>query len=115
MFGPTQPIFVTSATQDFSMVIAMFIPLCICALLGIAEAATQVYLFTHNISEPSITDLSFFCFWIFKLDFGTYKIVNRALQSSLCSHETGERIYVSTQGYPCARELVGMSNVLALD
>jgi hypothetical protein len=61
------------------MIIAKFIPLCICALL-ITEAAAQ-------------------------LDFGTYEIINRASQSSLCSHETGERIYVSTQGYPCAREL----------
>ncbi|KIM90026.1 hypothetical protein PILCRDRAFT_205485 [Piloderma croceum F 1598] len=51
-----------------------------CALLGITETAAQ-------------------------LDYGTYKIINRASQSSLCSHETGERIYVSTQGYPCAREL----------
>ena len=96
------------------MIIAKFIPLWICALLGITEAAAQVYLFTHKISGASITNLSFVLL-IFKLDFGTYKIVNRALQSSLCSHETGERIYVSTQGYPCARELVGMSNVLALD
>jgi hypothetical protein len=60
MFSPTQPIFVTSATQDFRMIIAKFIPLCIGALLGITEAAAQVYLFTHKISEPSITKLSFF-------------------------------------------------------
>jgi hypothetical protein len=49
-----------------------------CALLGITETTAQVYLFTHKISEPSITNLSFFCFLIFKLDYGTYKIINRA-------------------------------------
>jgi hypothetical protein len=60
MFRPTQPIFVTSATQNFHMMIAKFIPLCICALLGITEAAAQVYLLTHKTSEPSITNPSFF-------------------------------------------------------
>ncbi|KIM88336.1 hypothetical protein PILCRDRAFT_254128 [Piloderma croceum F 1598] len=62
------------------MMLAKFITLCICALLRTNNAAAQ-------------------------LDFGVYKITNRASQSSLCSHEVGGPIYVSMQGHSCARDL----------
>lgn len=61
------------------MIIAKFIPLWICALLGITEAAAQVYLFTHKISGASITNLSF----VLLFDFQAWLWYIRNHQSSL--------------------------------
>jgi hypothetical protein len=59
--------------------IAKFIPFCLCLFNAITVAA--------------------------QLDFGTYRVINRASQSTLCSHRTGDPIYVSKEGYACSREL----------
>jgi hypothetical protein len=56
--------------------LAKFILVYICFLLGRSQATAQ-------------------------LDFGTYKIINQATESSLCSDELGQPIYVSTPGYSC--------------
>ncbi|KIM73653.1 hypothetical protein PILCRDRAFT_828953 [Piloderma croceum F 1598] len=66
----------------------MYIYFCICLLLGQSQVTA-------------------------KLDFGTYKIINQALQLSLYSHEAGQPIYVSTSGN--SSELVHMPTYLHLD
>jgi hypothetical protein len=86
--------------------LAKFILFYICFLLGRSQVTAQVRLFSsarhgqHHISA-------------LQLDFGTYKIINQASESSLCSDELGQPIYVSTPGYSCHgdRELVRMSHL----
>jgi len=60
--------------------LAKVLPFCLCALFGTNKVTAQ-------------------------LEFGTYMVINQALQTGLCSYHTGEPVFISKPGYSCPREL----------
>ena len=83
-------------------------PFFICVLLGTLQAVTQLPMFTHNIVGSTVLNPAFRLSWISKLDFSTYKIINWAFQSRLCTCKAWEPINVSAPGSSCASGLAGI-------